>query len=262
MKKTILSIFSILLVSLLSARPAATDYQFSGSRYIIGTDTLELYDTLGNKINNSTIKISGSDPSVDALVGHIWLKNTTNVEMPNVFVRRIINQEVVNTTNSFCFGVICYPPWVGESSMADTAKVGITNKSFYADYYPDGHGGLTSITFEFYDNVTFGVPVSAKATIEFHISANSTNEDKLVFKGPFPNPSSQTASFEYNIPSSQSNAHLVIRNMLGVEVENTMLEQRSGKKAIDVSGYASGIYFFALIVDGKVVQSKKMIVKH
>jgi hypothetical protein len=262
MKKLILFTFSVLLISAVFARPVTTENLLNGTNSISATDTLELYDNLGNKINNATIKVTGSDPNVDALVGYIWLKNTTSTEMPNVYVRRTMNQEVVNTTNSFCFGVNCYPPWVNESAIADTAKVGIINKSFYADYYPDGNGGLTSITFEFFDNITFGVPVSAKATIEFLISATSVKEDKLVFKGPYPNPASQITNFEYNLPSSTNNAKLIIRNSLGVEVENSNLDNQSGKKSINVSSYPSGIYFYTLVVDGKIIQSKKIIVKH
>lgn len=262
MKKLILFSFTVLFASAMFARPLPVANKLAGSNYVLSADTLELYDTLGNIINNQTIRITGSDPAVEALVGYIWLKNTTNTEMQHVFVRRALNQEVENTTNSFCFGVQCYPPFVNESAIADTAKVGVINKSFSADYYPGGNGGLTSITYEFFDNLTFSNPVSAKTTIEFLISATGINEDKLVFKGPFPNPASQVASFEYNLPASHNNAQVIIRNMLGIEVDNVMLDSRSGKKSINVSAYPSGIYFYTFIVDGKAVQSKKLIVKH
>lgn len=262
MKKLLLIAFTALLVSAIFANPATMPNIIAGPDFLSSTDTLELYDNLGNKINNATIRVTGTDPSIDALVGYIWVKNTTSTEMPNVYVRRSMNQEVANTSNSFCFGINCYPPSVSQSAIPDTAKVGIINKSFYADYYPDGNGGLTSITFEFFDNITFGTPVSAKATIEFHISANSVKEDKLVFKGPYPNPASQITNFEYNLPSSTNSARLIIRNSLGVEVENSNLDNQSGKKSINVSGYPSGIYFYTLVVDGKIIQSKKIIVKH
>lgn len=262
MKKLLLLTLSILFVSALTARPVILQHLLTDSKYTIGTDTLELYDTLGNKINNGTLKISGSNPSVDALVGYIYLKNTTTTEMQNVYVRRIINQEVANTTNSFCFGINCYPPWVGQSVTADTVKVGIIDKSFYADYYPAEHGGLTSITYEFFDDITFGKPVTAKATIEFAISAAGIGDEKLIFKGPYPNPASQSANFEYNLPPAYHSAQLIIRNMLGNEVERIMFENGTGRKSIDVSTYASGLYFYSFEVDGKTVSSNKLIVKH
>ncbi len=261
MKRFLLLTFSVFLVSVLSARTVTMQNHVTGPHYILGTDTLELYDTLGNKINNSTIKIQSSDPSVDLMVGHIWVKNTTATLMPNVYVKRTVNQEVTGSTNSFCFGINCYPPWVNESAIPTEIAAGDTDKSFYADYNPEGSGGLTSVTFEFFDNVTFGTRVSAMATIEFAISATGINDNKLVFNGPFPNPASQYANFEYNLPVTSKNARLLIRNMLGVEIDNVKIDSRSGKKSIDVSSYAPGIYFYSFIVDGKVIQSKKLIVK-
>jgi len=250
-------------MSALVARPLSLQQQFSDSKYMVGTDTLELYDTLGNKINNSTIRIYSSNPDIDVMIAYVWIKNTTGTEMPNLFVRRITNYAVENSDNNFCFGIQCYPPFLDESTIADTAKVGILNKTFTGDYSPYGHSGITSITYEFFDNITFGdAAVSSKVTFEYHLSANSINEDKLVFKGPFPNPASQYANFEYTLPIGTNKAQLIIRNMLGIEIENLKIENHSGKKAIDVSTYPSGIYFYTLLVDGKVIQSKKLIVKH
>jgi hypothetical protein len=262
MKKLILFSFSLLIVSVIAARPVTKQNIQTGSAYITTTDTLELYDTLGNKINNSTINVNGSNPSVDALVGFIWVKNTTNTMMSDVYVRRKINQEASGTENAFCFGVNCYPPWVNTSGVATTIGGGITDESFYADYYPYGNGGMTSITYEFFDSITFGKRVSAKATIEFGISAVGIDENKMVFKGPFPNPASLHANLDYNLPTATNTAQLIISNTLGVIVETVNLEGRSGKNTLDVSGYASGIYFYSITVDGKVVQTKKLIVKH
>lgn len=262
MKKLLLFVCTVLFVTALSARPVTLQH-LTDSKFMVGTDTLELYDTLGNKINNSTIRIYSSNPDIEVMVANVWIKNTTNTEMPNLFVRRIINHSVDSSENLFCFGASCYPPFVDESVTADTAKVGIINKTFTGDYSPYGHSGVTSITYEFFDNLTFtDAPVSSKVTFEYHLSANSINEDKLVFKGPYPNPASQVAHFEYNLPASSGVAQMIIRNMLGVEIENMNFESRSGKKAIDVSSYPSGIYFYTLIVDGKAIQSKKLIVKH
>lgn len=261
MKKLLLFSFSLLVISLASARTLPLQNMISGFK--IGNDTIELYDTLGNKINNGVIKITSTNPLVDVITGHIWLKNTTTTLMPKVYVHRTINQEVSGTENYFCFGKNCYGSGTDQSPNPDTIQIGgVLNKSFYGDYSPYGHAGMTSVTYEFFDSTTFGKRVSAKTTVEFKLSAAGISDDKLLLKGPNPNPSSQYATFEYNLPAGYSVAHLIIRNMLGVEVDNITLDNRSGKKAINVSNYSSGIYFYTFIVDNKIVQSKKMIVKH
>jgi hypothetical protein len=262
MKKLLLLTFSLVFVSVLSARPVNTQFVLTGNSYIAAIDTLELYDTLGHKINNGKITITATSPTTDVIAGHIWIKNTTSTTMNNVYVRRIINFEVPGTMNSFCFGVNCYGPSTSVSTIPTVLTAGVIDKSFYGDYYPDGHGGTTSITYEFFDNTTFSAPVKAKATIDYRLSFVGIEDNKLVFKGPFPNPSNQQTNFEYNIPAGNDNAQIIIRNTLGVEMANYPIENQSGKKTIDVSNFASGIYFYTFIVDGKIVQSKKMIIKH
>lgn len=266
MKKLILLAFTLCLFTSVSARPSITPMLITDC-YVSVPDTLELYDTLGNMITDGILKVNSSDPDIEAMVGYIWVKNASDSKLSNVYVRRTINQEVAGTQNYFCFGINCYSPATNESSYAVEIDAVTVNKSFYADYIPDidgtgGHGGLTSVTYEFFDNISLSAPVSAKTTIEFHLSASSISEDKLVFKGPYPNPSSQNAHFEYNLPISYSTAKVSIRNLLGVEVESFVLENGSGKKSIDVSSFPSGIYFYTLLADGNMIQSKKMIVKH
>jgi len=261
MKKTLLFAFSLMLVTTLFARPA-TMLCLANAKFTLSPDTLELYDTLGHKINNLSVTYNSTNPSVDLMTGYIWAKNTTGTDMSNVFVKRTVNQQAATAINSFCFGINCYSPTTNVSAYAATLSAGAMDKSFLADFYPSGNGGLTSITYEFYDDVTFGKHVSAKATILFSISGVGIDEEKVVFNGLYPNPASQTTCLEYNIPSSFKNVQLVIRNILGVEIENISLENRSGKLPIDVSKYASGIYFYTLFVDGKIEISKKLIIKH
>ena len=262
MKQILLFAFSLLFASAFAARPITMQSIRSSSNFILGTDTLELYDTTGNKINNLTVTYSVTNPAIDILSGYIWVKNTTGTDMTHAFVHRTVNHQVDSTTNSFCFGINCYGPMTDESTYAATLAAGAMDKSFLADYQPGGHGGLTSVTYEFFDNLTFGKQVSAKATILFLISGVGIDEARAVFKGLYPNPASQTAYLDCNIPVSMKSAQLIIRNILGVEVEHINIENRSGKTAVDVSQYASGIYFYSVVVDGKVVLSKKLIVKN
>jgi hypothetical protein len=229
---------------------------------VVGSDLLELQDDLGNRINDGILKVNSSDVNVYQMQAHIWIKNQSFVNLDYIYVKRTVNQEVTGSNNSVCFGVLCYPPWVGTSIDPYLVAADALDKSFYGDYQPVKTSGVTSITYEFYDSLTLTFPVYAKTTVEYHLSGVGIDENNRVFKGPYPNPASKTTVFEYNLPSSAASAHLVIRDMLGVEVENILIDNRLGKKGIDVSRYASGIYFYSFIVDGKVIHSKKLIVKH
>lgn len=229
---------------------------------VVGSEPLVLQDELGNKINNGTVRLTSNDVNTYQIQAHIWIQNQSFVELNNIYVKRTMNQEVPGTTNSICFGTQCYPPWVAISLDPFTIPADKLDKSFYGDYLPEKNGGITSITYEFYDSLTLSFPLYGKTTIEYHLSGLGVNEDKFVFKGLYPNPASQNAIFEYNLPASASTAQIIIRNMLGVEMENTTFTNRNGKKSIDVSKYPSGVYFYTIVMDGKITQSKKLIVKH
>lgn len=261
MKKILLFALVVLSSCLISARASGLKFELPDMVISI-PDTLELYDTLGNMINNEAITVSSLDLNIEPLQAFIWVKNACETPMQNIFVRRTVNEEVSGSMNSFCFGINCYGPTTNESTVPVEIAAGVTDKSFYGDYTPNGNGGSTSITYEFFDNVTFGVPVSAKTTVIYKISAMGIDDNQLVFKGPFPNPASQNASFEYNIPSGYTHTKLIVRDMLGVEVISTQLDDKNGKKTIDVSNLASGIYFYTLKSGNKILLSKKLIVKH
>jgi hypothetical protein len=262
MKKLLLLSSILLFVTLLSARPVILDEFSQSILNVTATDTLELYDNAGNKINNGTIYVTITDPLVDPISCNIWIKNTTTTDLVNAYVHRTVNSEVPGTMNSFCFGVMCYGPGADESIIPTVLQAGVVDQSFIGDYYAGGLTGTTSVTYEFFDNTTFPHPVKARATVNYRLSFVGVSDNKLVFKGPFPNPSSQNATFEYSLPAGSEHAQIIIRNILGIEVENCMLGNQTGKKVIDVSNYAAGIYFYTLTVDGKVLQSRKMTVKH
>lgn len=261
MKNKLLLSFTILISYTLTASAALYKNNNSTSSPLVVTDSLELFDISGNKINNGTLRILGSDPNVDVIDGYIRLKNNTKSNL-QILVHKKINYAVRNTSNVFCIYPSCYGPMVFTSTQANTIHSGSVDTSFYCAYYPSGEGGMSSFTFEFYDSISHPKPVYAKATIEFAISATGINENNLTNYRIFPNPSDRVANLEFDLPVGHRKAQLVIRNTLGVIVENTELTDRSGRKAIDVSNYASGFYFYSLVVDGKILLSKKMVVKH
>ena len=262
MKKLLLfSLFCLLISIAWASAPGKSQLNSSEKMFNIGTDSLELFDLAGNKINNSTIRILSTDPSIELMVGKVRLKNNTTSDLL-IYAHKTVDPEVAGSTNSFCLNPSCYGPLTFTSTIVDSIHSGAIDTSFYIDYFPSGFGGLTTFTFEFYDSISHATPIYAKTTIEFLVSAAGVSEEKLIFKGPYPNPASQTATFEYNLPASYSKAQLIIRNMLGVEVENVFLKNNSGRKTVDVSNFSSGIYFYSFILDGKVIQAKKLIVKH
>jgi trimeric autotransporter adhesin len=75
-----------------------------------------------------------------------------------------------------------------------------------------------------------------------------------------PNPFTETTTIAYNVTSSFSKAEIIFSTMKG-EIIKTVQLKNSGKGQINVAAsfIARGVYSYSLIVDGKVVETKKMI---
>jgi hypothetical protein len=75
-----------------------------------------------------------------------------------------------------------------------------------------------------------------------------------------PNPFKENTTIKYNIPDNVKSAQILFYNSKG-NVINTVEINTKGEGSLFVYGFdlSSGIYTYSLLVDGKVVETKKMI---
>ncbi|MBW6492399.1 MAG: immune inhibitor A [Lentimicrobium sp.] len=109
--------------------------------------------------------------------------------------------------------------------------------------------GLTADGF-FFDDLTITM---------IDITTGTKNElpASYVLKGPWPNPSNESAAFEYELPSS--GAQLVITDLSGKEIMRQTLEGKIGRQSVSTSGLSNGLYLCKLILDGRVLSTVKLI---
>jgi len=95
----------------------------------------------------------------------------------------------------------------------------------------------------------------------------STNniEDKIsnevILKNNIPNPFSTSTSITYNIPSDVKEAILYIYDMTGKQLKKLVINERGqGSISISADDFSDGMYIYALVIDGNVYSSKRMIV--
>ncbi len=75
-----------------------------------------------------------------------------------------------------------------------------------------------------------------------------------------PNPFNSDTKIEYYLPKNVSNAILIVYNMQGMQVNSYPISSRGqGFHTILASELSPGMYLYALIADGKEVDTKKMI---
>jgi photosystem II stability/assembly factor-like uncharacterized protein len=77
----------------------------------------------------------------------------------------------------------------------------------------------------------------------------------------YPNPFNPLTKIKYQIPSNKY-VNLIVFDITGKQVIDLVnRKQTAGTYEVDFSGttYSSGVYFYSLIIDGKVIDSRKMI---
>ncbi len=95
--------------------------------------------------------------------------------------------------------------------------------------------------------------------------SNDNNKTLPAFEGAtleqnVPNPFSQTTSISYYLPQNVANASMEITDLNGKFIQTHSLNDRGAAQiTIDASTFAQGTYFYSLVIDGKIVATKKMV---
>jgi hypothetical protein len=78
-----------------------------------------------------------------------------------------------------------------------------------------------------------------------------------------PNPAKGTTRIGYSVPSGANRAQLLLTDKLGRLVKTIpVAPAAAGTAVLNTSLLSSGVYNYSLVVDGKTVETKKMVVVH
>jgi hypothetical protein len=111
-------------------------------------------------------------------------------------------------------------------------------------------------------SVTAGLVSQVNALLAQVNALKSTSlSDAPVINQNVPNPFNNTTTISYYIPGKTNNAQLTITDAQGNALKEVVLgnSKGPGQAVINVGGLASGTYFYSLVVNGKVIDTKKMV---
>ncbi|CAN5388224.1 hypothetical protein BH10BAC2_BH10BAC2_44430 [soil metagenome] len=75
-----------------------------------------------------------------------------------------------------------------------------------------------------------------------------------------PNPLRNNTSIRYNIPADAKNASLLITDINGKSIKQLIVKGGSGVINIDASSLNAGTYNYTLVIDGRIIETKRMVV--
>ncbi len=88
----------------------------------------------------------------------------------------------------------------------------------------------------------------------------SADENQAKLYQNTPNPFNNQTTIRFNIPKTVQSAQLYICNMTGTLLKTITINQRgTGQEIISANEFNAGMYLYSLVTDGKIVDTKQML---
>jgi len=229
--------------------------------------SLRIFD-LGVDVTNDTVIVpivAGS-----AMVNDLEIHNTSAVGV-NFKVGRIITPIDSCANVYFCTGTLCYSPqtalvWypTGASQLIAASSVLPNGPGTYgiAAHY-DACPTVCQDFFVKYQlyNTLVGSSDTAVVTIKYVCTPAGLNENSQeAFLTAFPNPANSFVNINYEVKDAYKSGKIILYDMLGKEVRAISISDQQGLTRLSLSDLMTGIYFYSIVLDNKVVATKKLIV--
>ena len=222
------------------------------------SQSLTLSDSDGPIANNSTKLVYGL-PSADEILSHVFVTNTT-ANTVRVKVKKVEIVVLDGTMNLLCWG-LCFDPTVYVSPDPIEIGAGITNNSDFSGHYiPGGIIGISTIRYVFFNDANPSDSVCFNVDYDTYPQGISKQSD-ITSTNAYPNPANNSVNFSCSVPQD-SDAKLIIRNLLGTVVRDVDINSKSGKLSLNTSDLADGVYFYSVIVNGNPQFTKKLVIRH
>lgn len=90
---------------------------------------------------------------------------------------------------------------------------------------------------------------------------NVSNTSNIKLSQNRPNPTGGITVIDYTLPKDMNTATLVVLDLNGKEMSNQFINAGSGSVELNTGALVAGTYIYSVVVDGRTLASKKMIVQ-
>ena len=230
---------------------------------IASAEGIIILDGAHEEVTNDTIFITG-DASESMIKADIFFHNDTE-ESQAVLVQKIEVDVLEGTNNAFCWNGVCFSPAVYEAEDPIVLEPGETSSDtdFYAEYYPDGHAGISIIKYHFFspeesfDDVEVTVVFETEDATFVHDPEWPAHQ----LGDPMPNPALGQTTIPYALADGTAAGTLQIYTLNGSMVREIVLGHNEGEVHLDASSLRQGMYIVTLTADGRPAASRRLVVK-
>jgi hypothetical protein len=218
----------------------------------------------GAIVNGTTITVNSTSGVVEAL-HELWVINNSTGQM-KINCKRYEVSVTPYTKNYFCWYLCLNEVSAGAAPLlthpSSTAQCpymapGDTLPSFSAHHKPQSNSGVSTYRYVFYD--VDNTNDSSYVDIVFDIALGVNNITPAAELKMYPNPASESTTLSYSLPAGQNHS-VIIYDALGQKVAEYKISTIAGTIQLDLSEIREGIYFVALLENGKAVQTRRLLI--
>ena len=209
------------------------------------TNTTITYDLLSSEIMADNDLNIGFD-------GHI---NNISSSTKSVTILREVETIPAGAESYFCTLGACVPPNVNKKT-GDVAA----NSQDVAQFHYVPRGNITDATVVWLYTYEGGTQ-EARLTLEYHV-IDDTGINSQLAKNSFlayPNPANQNVSISYNV---SERSEIIFYNIVGKQVKSILVDAGTRNIEVETSSLPSGTYFYSMISNSKITETKRLVIKH
>jgi hypothetical protein len=186
-------------------------------------------------------------------------------------VKRYLLQQTSGQDIYYCFGTNCYtansnPVFIPNQNVTIPSGGMLPNGAgtygLKTDFDDNSILGTSVVRYTMYDVNNVSDSVSFVVTYDVAAVGIKKNEDqanKLNFCSP--NPATNSVLIPFELKQANSNAKIILHNIIGNKVKEVEINELKGVAQIDLSHLDEGIYFYSLQINQKLISTKKLIIE-
>jgi len=180
----------------------------------------------------------------------------------NVWAERTVNNLATGHKSNFCWAGLCYSFSTTVSTNPDTIAPFSSDVFFRGDLNPFGNVGVSTVCYNFYNNLDHTDSASICFTYDMTTGINDPGNNVSAISVPQPNPADHMTTIAYNLTGNNKDYEIAIYNILGNLVKRVAFPYKTGAIMISTSELKSGVYFYSLVSGNKVLSTSKLVVAH
>ena len=210
-----------------------------------------------------TVVVEVDPLNTEATIFHAQVTNNSD-DIINVKAIRFNVDVIEGTGNSFCFATQCYPPFLDTSAAYLPIPAGASSptEDFKGEFTAYENIGTSLVKYKFFNvndlNDTVQVVVRYRS---YYLAVDESLANSITLSNAYPNPTHTTVNLDYSFDVNIDAATVKIVNLLGSVVKEVEMNQNANKLSIDVSNLNAGVYFYSVIVNNEIFQTKKLVIR-